>query len=136
MPRRLRILATDDNQAFNYAICRTLTEAGYECLTAHTGAEAIDTASGREPDLLLLDVNLPDMSGFEVCRRLKGNLQTAKIPVVFLSAAQTSGHAREMGKSVGADGFLFAPVETSQLLTVIQGALARAAHAERAKVMP
>lgn len=126
MSKPVRILATDDNHAFNYAICRTLADAGYDCLNAHTGSEALAIARDQRPDLLLLDVNLPDFSGFEVCRQLKADSRTAQIPVVFLSAAQNSAHAKEMGRSVGAEGFLFAPVETSQLLTVIQGALLRA----------
>ena len=85
---------------------------------------------------ILLDVNLPDMTGFEVCRRLKADAKTSSIPVVFLSAAQNSAHAKETGKSVGADGFLFAPVETAQLLTVIQGAMVRASHATEKSSRP
>ena len=127
-----KILAVDDNPAFNYAICHTLRQAGYECLNAQTGSGAISVAENGRPDLVLLDINLPDVNGFEVCRRLKSNPKTQDIPVVFLSAAQTSAHAKEMGKSVGADGFLFAPVETSQLLTVIQGALVRSREARTA----
>lgn len=120
------ILAVDDNPAFNYAICRTLQQAGYSCLHAQTGTGALAVAQDGRPDLVLLDINLPDVNGFEVCRRLKDDPRTRSIPVVFLSAAQTSAHAKEMGKSVGGEGFLFAPVETEQLLTVIQGVLARA----------
>ena len=122
------ILAIDDNRAFNYAICRALEQNGYRCLHAHEGAEALSLAEEQLPDAILLDVNLPDMTGFEVCRRLKADAKTSSIPVVFLSAAQNSAHAKETGKSVGADGFLFAPVETAQLLTVIQGALVRASQ--------
>ena len=123
------ILATDDNLAFNYAICRALEQNGFKSLTAHTGEEAIRVAREQRPDAVLLDVNLPDMDGFDVCRTLKADPDTASIPVIFLSAAQKSGHARDIGKSVGGDGFLFAPVETGQLLTVLQGALARAKNA-------
>jgi CheY-like chemotaxis protein len=126
------ILAVDDNLAFNYAICHMLQQAGYQCLNAQTGSEALSMAENGRPDLVLLDVNLPDVNGFEVCRRLKGNPATQHIPVVFLSATQTSAHAKEMGKSVGGDGFLFAPVESAQLLTVIQGALLRSRRAHTA----
>lgn len=126
------ILAVDDNLAFNYAICRTLQQAGYHCLNAQSGSEALTMAQNGRPDLVLLDVNLPDVNGFEVCRRLKADATTRSIPVVFLSATQTSAHAKEMGKSVGGDGFLFAPVETAQLLTVIQGALMRSRQAHSA----
>jgi DNA-binding response OmpR family regulator len=132
MPSAQTILAVDDNPAFNYAICRTLQQAGYECLTAQTGSGAMSVAENGRPDLVLLDINLPDVNGFEVCRRLNVNQKTQAIPVIFLSAAQTSAHAKEMGKSVGADGFLFAPVETSQLLTVIEGVLLRSREARSA----
>lgn len=130
------ILAIDDNRAFNYAICRTLEQNGYRCLHAHEGAEALSLAEEQLPDAILLDVNLPDMTGFEVCRRLKADAKTSSIPVVFLSAAQNSAHAKETGKSVGADGFLFAPVETAQLLTVIQGALVRASQSAEKSSRP
>jgi len=132
MPSAQTILAVDDNLAFNYAICRTLQQAGYDCLTAQNGSAAMSAAENGRPDLVLLDINLPDVNGFEICRRLKANPKTQGIPVIFLSAAQTSAHAKEMGKSVGADGFLFAPVETSQLLTVIEGVLLRAREARTA----
>ena len=126
------ILAVDDNLAFNYAICHMLEQAGYRCLNAQTGSSALSVAENGRPDLVLLDINLPDVNGFEVCLRLKTNPKTQNIPVVFLSATQTSAHAKEMGKSVGGDGFLFAPVETAQLLTVIQGALLRSREARSA----
>jgi len=126
MPPVLTILAADDNRAFNYAICRTLEQNGYHPLNAHTGGEALAAAREHAPSAILLDVNLPDLNGFEVCRMLKADATTCRIPVIFLSASQNSAHAKEMGRSVGADGFLFAPVETTQLLTVIEGALARA----------
>jgi len=129
LPSSATILAIDDNRAFNYAICRALEQNGYQCLHAHTGEEALQTAAQHRPNAILLDVNLPDMTGFEVCRQLKADPRTQAIPVIFLSAAQNSAHAKETGKSLGADGFLFAPVETTQLLTVIQGALVRASQA-------
>jgi CheY-like chemotaxis protein len=132
MSPSLTILAVDDNLAFNYAICHMLQQAGYQCLNAQTGSAAISVAENGTPDLVLLDINLPDVNGFEVCRRLKSNPKTQNIPVVFLSATQTSAHAKEMGKSVGGEGFLFAPVEAAQLLTVVQGALLRARNARSA----
>jgi CheY-like chemotaxis protein len=130
------VLAIDDNRAFNYAICRALEQNGYRCLHAHTGEEALQMAFAHVPDAILLDVNLPDLTGFEVCRRLKADPRTKAIPVVFLSAAQNTAHAKETGRAVGADGFLFAPVETSQLLTVIHGAMVRASHASVANPRP
>jgi CheY-like chemotaxis protein len=122
--RQQTILAVDDNKAQNYAICRILERAGFKVITAYTATETI--ARAREmPDLILLDVNLPDFNGFEVCRRLKADPQVANIPVVFLSAARQDAAATELGTNLGAAAFLFAPVEIEHLLAVVQGTLMR-----------
>src|SRR5512133_3319945 len=80
------ILAVDDNPAHNYAVCRALEHAHSKVLRAHTGKQALELAA-QQPDLVLLDVRLPDINGFEVCRRLRNDPKTSQIPVVFLSAA-------------------------------------------------
>ncbi len=118
------ILSVDDYEAHNYALSRILENAGCKVLQAYTGSQALDLAA-QKPNLILLDVNLPDFNGFEVCRRLKHNPDTAHIPVVFLSATYHFASAKAEAESVGANGFLFYPVETDQLLAVIQGQIAR-----------
>jgi CheY-like chemotaxis protein len=81
----LTILNVDDDDASRYATSRILRQAGFEIIEAATGAEALRLAK-ENPDLVILDVNLPDMDGFEVCERIKADPATSLIPVLHLSA--------------------------------------------------
>ena len=105
----IRILSVDDNPAALYATARVLRSAGYEVIEATTGAAALVAAP--RADLIVLDVNLPDMDGFEVCRRLRANPQTAQIPVLHLSATFTNAADYGQGFEAGADSYLTRPVE-------------------------
>lgn len=98
------ILAVDDNDALRYSLSRTLQGGGYEVLEARNGSEALLLAE-KVPDLITLDVNLPDMDGFEVCRRLKTNPRTSHIPVLHISATFTDTEFRLRGLEA-ADGYL------------------------------
>lgn len=122
------ILAVDDYEPHNYAISRMLQKAGGNVLRARSGKEAL-TMAAEHPDAILLDVNLPDISGFEVCRRLHNDPNTAKIPVVFLTATYKNPGAKAMAESVGGNTVLFYPVEQDQLFAVIRGAIAQATGA-------
>jgi CheY-like chemotaxis protein len=132
-PTLITVLTVDDNEAFCYTTCKSLEKFGYKTAAAHSGAETIELAKSLRPDAVVLDVNLPDFDGFEVCRRLKADPATASIPVVFLSATYHNAHARERGIEAGGVAFLFAPVEPSQLATVIQGSLHRSEASHRAR---
>lgn len=123
---KMMVLVVDDNEGQRYALTRTLEKAGFSVKTAATGMEALERAA-EEPDVVVLDVGLPDMNGFEVCRRLKSDPRTAHIPVIFLSATFQDGAARQRGESAGAMAYLFQPADPSTLLTVIQAALAHRA---------
>lgn len=123
---RFTILAVDDSTIQNYALSRALEIEGFTVKKAYSGTEALQLAS-EKPDLIVLDVNLPDLNGFEVCRRLKADPDTANIPVVFLSATCQDAGAQAMAESVGARTFLFSPVEHDHLIAVIRGQLAKAA---------
>src|SRR5215510_223282 len=83
----ITILNVEDNEATRYAKTRILQRAGYIVKEAETGKAALRMAAQEQPDLVLLDVRLPDMDGFEVCRQLKINPATASILVVQMSAA-------------------------------------------------
>ncbi len=122
----LTVLAVDDYEAHNYALARTLKRAGSQVLQAFTGKQALEMARVR-PDVILLDVHLPDLDGFEVCKRLKQNPATAHIPVVFLSATLQDSTAQDRAERVGSQTVLFYPVEPAQLIAVIQGQVARSA---------
>jgi CheY-like chemotaxis protein len=118
------VLVVNDHEAQRYALVRTLVQAGYSVKEAVSGIEALSLAA-EIPDVILLDVGLPDMSGFEVCRLLKAEPKTIGIPVIFLSASYQSSSSRELGDQVGGAAYLFQPVDAATLWAVIQGTLAR-----------
>ena len=116
--RPVRILAVDDNPAALYATSRVLKSAGYEVIQGTTGAEALAKAS--HADLVVLDVNLPDLDGFEVCRRLRANPTTAQLPVLHLSATFIQSADFAMGIEAGADSYLTRPVEAPVLIATVR----------------
>jgi len=126
----ITILAVDDNDALRYSLSRTLKEGGYNVMEARNGAEALRMADDS-PDLITLDVHLPDMDGFEICRLLKGNPHTAHIPVLHISATFVEAEYRVRGLETGADGYLAEPISRDELLATV-GALLRLKKAERA----
>jgi len=126
----ITILAVDDNDALRYSLSRTLKEGGYNVMEARNGAEALRMADDS-PDLITLDIHLPDMDGFEICRLLKGNPHTAHIPVLHISATFVEAEYRVRGLETGADGYLAEPISRDELLATV-GALLRLKKAERA----
>lgn len=116
--RPVRILAVDDNPAALYATTRVLKSAGYEVIQGTTGAEAL--AKANFADLIVLDVNLPDIDGFEVCRRLRANPATAQLPVLHLSATFIQSADFAMGIEAGADSYLTRPVEPPVLIATVR----------------
>jgi PAS domain S-box-containing protein len=105
-----------------------LRRGGFEVLEASTGREALQLMD-RRPDLVVLDVKLPDISGYEVCRQIKSTEATARVPVLHLSAALVTIEARVTGLEGGADGYLVQPVDPEELIATI-GALLRIHRAE------
>ena len=127
-----RVAYVEDNDAMRYATSRVLREGGFHVEEAHTGAEALAIArAAPPPDIVLLDVRLPDMSGFEVCRRIKSDPQTASIPVLHLSGTYGASDYVAQGLDGGADGYLTHPADPRVLLATIRALLrARTAEAE------
>jgi CheY-like chemotaxis protein len=113
---RRPILIVDDYAGARYLRSRLLNDAGYEVVEASGGEEALRMAVEARPALILLDVNLPDISGTEVCRRLKQDPQTARIPIIQITGAWLSEEARQQGIASGADAYLTEPVEDMALL--------------------
>jgi len=124
------ILNVNDNDAHRYAFSRILQQAGFAVKEAKTGEEALRLAA-EVPDVIILDVKLPDMDGFEVCRRIKEGAATAHIPVLQVSAFFTSTSARVTGLESGADAYLAQPVEPEELVAIVR-TLLRARQAEDA----
>ena len=122
---RITILNVDDNQAHRYALTRVLRKAGFEVLEAKTGREALAMA-GTCPSLVILDVNLPDMQGFDVCRELKSNPSTRDIPVIHISATYPACSAYEESLESGAGRFMEHPQDVAEIVEVVQAELRRA----------
>lgn len=117
------ILNVDDNEPGRYATTRILNRAGFQVIEAGTGKEALRLARSVSPQLVVLDVNLPDMSGIEVCRQLKTDPQTGSIMVLQISATNIAVLDRVSSLSAGADSFLVEPMEPEELEAVARALL-------------
>jgi signal transduction histidine kinase len=124
------ILVVEDDRARRYVAGRVLREAGFDVVECGTGGAGLRLARERRPDLVLLDVLLPDVDGRDVCRLLKADPATAGSVVLHLSAAYTSTEDAIAGLDSGADGYLTYPVETAYLVATVR-AFMRARRAER-----
>jgi PAS domain S-box-containing protein len=125
------VLNVDDYEAGRYATSRVLRQAGFEVREAATGTDALRLVESEHPDLVLLDVNLPDVDGFEVCRQIKTRPDTSGIPVLYLSAAYRAAEHRVQGLDLGADGYLTQPVDPRELVATVN-ALLRSREVEAA----
>ncbi len=94
----------------------------YAVLTAATGEEALESIAKQKPDILLLDIMLPNMSGFEVCQKLRGDPSTASIPIVMLTG-QDKAEALSEGFEAGADMYINKPFSAKKLLAVVRAML-------------
>src|SRR3954454_13599413 len=103
------VLVVDDSLSQRIHLAHTLHEAGFEVREAATGAEALRLAAEHRPHLVVLDVVLPDIQGYEVCRRLKADPATAACLVLMLSGVATRSGDRVLGLGSGADGYLVKP---------------------------
>lgn len=120
------VLLVDDNQTHQYSLGRHLEESGFDVLQAQSGSEALKIAASRCPDAVLLDINLPDMSGFDVCEKLKSNPQTEWVPIIFHSATHDTQSARMQAMDLGAVSFLSYPIIVEHLISVLRGAFLHA----------
>ena len=128
---RVTILHVDDNEANRYVVNRILQNAGFSVVEATTGATGLKAVANFQPDLVILDVQLPDISGFEVCRQIKANPETTFIPVLQLSASFVQSQDKAEGLDSGADAYLVQPVEPIELLATVRSLL-RIRRAEEA----
>ena len=125
-----RILVVDDNEASRYATVRMLRAAGFVTSEAATGADALALAA--DIDLVVLDVNLPDIDGFEVCRQLRATPSTENLPICYLSATFTDTDDIARGMHTGADSYLLHPADPVVLAATVRTLLfVKDAHAEK-----
>ncbi|MEO8127529.1 MAG: ATP-binding protein [Bryobacteraceae bacterium] len=125
------ILNVDDYDPGRYARTKVLRQAGFDVLEAKSGTEALDLVLNSKPSIVLLDVNMPDMSGFEVCRRIRENPATAATTVVHISASSIQTQHQVHGLDSGADSYLVEPIEPEILIATVKAFL-RARLAEDA----
>ena len=127
------ILYVDDDPANRRAFSLVLRHAGFDTREAATGGDALRLAADR-PDLIILDVNLPDIDGFEVCRRIKAHPATSSIPVLHMSAVYVRTEDKTHGLEGGADGYITKPVEPAEVVATVHSLLRihRAEEAARA----
>ena len=120
---RPRILNVDDQPISRYIRTQVLEGAGFEVMEAATGVEALRRVENDHPQVVLLDMNLPDIHGTEICRRIKAHPFMHSVIVVHVSATQTTIQDRTLGLDGGADGYLVEPVEPELLLATIRSFL-------------
>jgi len=126
------LLLVDDDEAKRYVLATWLRRAGHTVIEVSTGREALDRAP--EAEAVLLDVHLPDMSGFDVCRSLKSDPRTAAIPVIQVSATAVAVADRAYGLTQGADAYLVEPTEPAELLPTVTAVLRYYRARQRAEV--
>ena len=122
MNAKARILAVDDQPHNLRLLVDLLSAKGYEVVTAASGAEALAKIESARPDLVLLDVIMPNMSGYEVCRKIREMPETAVLPIVMITALDP-GEERVKGLDAGADDFLAKPVNQAELLARVRSLL-------------
>jgi two-component system OmpR family response regulator len=119
---RERVLIIDDERYIAQALMLRLRASGNDVQSACDGASGITAVSEWKPDVIMLDIRMPDMDGFEVNRRLRARPELAEIPVIFLSA-NVQESARQAALAAGAHAFLTKPYESKDVLAAIRNAL-------------
>lgn len=128
-----KILIIDDDSRIHTLIKTQFESQRFEFISAHTGEAGIQAASDARPDVILLDVDLGEMQGFEVCRQLKGIRSTRSIPVIFISGAAAL-EAKVFGLECGAIDYLTKPFNSSELQARVRAAIRTKSELDRSKV--
>jgi len=122
MGDRKRVLIVDDEPDILKTVIFRLKKAGYQIITAEDGETGMELARKEKPDLVLLDVRLPLIDGYEVCQRLKSDDNFKKIPVIFLTASAADEIA-DKTKASGANDYIIKPFEPEELLNKVKNIL-------------
>ncbi len=122
--KKLKILVVEDDFMNMILVKEILSLHGYEVLEAGNGKEAVEKASKEKPDLILMDINLPEMDGVTATKKIKAEESTKKIPIYALTASVMKGDAEKfLGE--GFDGYLAKPIETKKLIESIESGLGK-----------
>lgn len=113
------MLIIDDHPATAEVMAQILKMKGFEAVIAYDGTSGLEKTNSEKPDLILLDIMMPEMNGFEVCEKLKLNPQTSKIPVIIVSIRASEDSIKE-GKKMGADEYITKPFSPSKLIEVVE----------------
>lgn len=119
-----KILLVEDNEMNRDMLSRRLTRKGFEVVIAIDGGEALDVANSESPDVILMDMSLPVIDGWEATRRLKADEKTSDIPIIALTAHAMTGD-REKCEQAGCDDYDTKPIELKRLLEIIQNQINR-----------
>ncbi len=120
---RKKILIVDDEEDTLLILEKQLTTAGYDVITANNGKHALLLAASQQPDLIVLDIQIPDMNGGEIAFKLKEDSTTADIPIVFLTCLLSDSESGRMGHSCGGKTMVAKANDTKELIAVIDETL-------------
>ncbi|MCQ9206414.1 MAG: response regulator [Omnitrophica bacterium] len=119
--RKKKILIIDDEEDLMYLMKLRLEFQNYEVLPLNTSTRALEVAKREKPDLIILDIMMPEKNGYEICKELKDNMDTHRIPVILFTAKpQAKERVSGLYESVGADDYIFKDFELEKLLSKIK----------------
>jgi two-component system alkaline phosphatase synthesis response regulator PhoP len=121
---RGKVLVVDDEEYIQHILNFSFGAEGYDVLTASDGEEALKRARKDRPDVIVLDIMMPKMDGYEACKRLKSDPQTKNIPVILLTAKGRDVD-RKLGTAAGADDYVVKPFSPGRLIERVQGIIKR-----------
>ena len=124
LPGRPRVLVVEDNHAHSYAMAKILSQAGFEVRQAYGGRSALRVANPAL-DVILMDVHMPDLNGYEVCKRIKAKPLMKRIPIVFVSSTADVEEGRVRAMAAGGEEFYKAPVDPHAFIAVLRKLIGR-----------
>lgn len=121
--KKFKVLVVDDEIPIQRIVKFNLEKEGYEVFVADDGKKALESVKQNKPDIILLDVMMPELDGYEVCKILKKNAKTKNIPVIMLTARGQESDEKK-GKSAGADDYITKPFSPKKLMELVKQKLA------------
>ncbi|MEM7755139.1 MAG: response regulator [Planctomycetota bacterium] len=115
----ISVLIVDDEPRITVALMTRLEHAGYQVFHAINGLAGVEAAAIHEPDVIVMDIRMPDISGFEACERIKRLPRLANVPIIFLSA-DVQDEAKQRADAVGAAAFVSKPFEAADILALVE----------------